>query len=135
MKLDQNDYLTSCTFWPSFIMIGNSAFSYAQTYSHFPEQFAKMEYHSNHFVELEFFNKSLEDQYQELFEKFYDNKSYNNQYIDVDLFEKYHNNQAVSNTSYYVLIVAYSIVIFFGSVGNLFVIIAIISNKREFMLL
>ena len=53
------------------------------------------------------------------------------QYIDVNLYEKYHYNRAVSEKAYYTLIAAYSVLIFFGSVGNLFVIIAVISNKSK----
>ena len=53
------------------------------------------------------------------------------QYIDVNLYEKYHYNRAVSEKVYYTLIAAYSVLIFFGSVGNLFVIIAVISNKSK----
>ena len=40
--------------------------------------------------------------------------------IDEDLLEKYKQNRAVSNTAYYILIIAYTILIIMGSIGNFF---------------
>ena len=54
--------------------------------------------------------------------------------IDEDLLEKYKQNRAVSNTAYYILIIAYTILIIMGSIGNFFVITAIKSNKSKFIL-
>ena len=53
--------------------------------------------------------------------------------IDEDLLEKYKQNRAVSNTAYYILIIAYTILIIMGSIGNFFVITAIKSNKSKFI--
>ena len=51
--------------------------------------------------------------------------------IDVELLEKYYKNRAISDTAYWALIVSYSILIFVGSIGNFFVILAIINNKGK----
>ena len=51
--------------------------------------------------------------------------------IDYDLYMKYDQNLAVSNTTYYILVVAYSILIIAGSVGNLLVIIVVAHNKGK----
>jgi hypothetical protein len=59
------------------------------------------------------------------------NDSYDDQYIDVDLYEKYDKNRAVSDVAYYILITAYTCLIVIGSIGNLMVILAIISNKSK----
>ena len=53
--------------------------------------------------------------------------------IDEDLLEKYKQNRAVSNTAYYILIISYTMLIIMGSIGNLFVITAIKSNKSKFI--
>ena len=54
--------------------------------------------------------------------------------IDVELLEKYYKNRAISDTAYWALIVSYSILIFVGSIGNFFVILAIINNKGKSIL-
>ena len=51
--------------------------------------------------------------------------------IDAELHQKYLQNQTVSNTAYYSIIIAYIVFIIFGVIGNLFVIIAIIGNKSK----
>ena len=81
-------------------------------------QYSKMEYNSNA-------TSNSSQTYPNL--TLYDNL-FN---VDWDLKEKFEQNRAVSNVAYYSLITAYSIVIFFGTIGNLFVIIAIISNKGK----
>ena len=81
-------------------------------------QYSKMEYNSNA-------TSNSSQTYPNL--TLYDNL-FN---VDWDLKEKFEQNRAVSNIAYYSLITAYSIVIFFGTIGNLFVIIAIISNKGK----
>ena len=53
--------------------------------------------------------------------------------IDEDLLEKYKQNRAVSNTAYYILIIAYTMLMILGSIGNFFVITAIKSNKSKFI--
>ena len=82
------------------------------------EQYLKMEYNNNA-------TSNSSQTYPNL--TLYDNL-FN---VDWDLKEKFEQNRAVSNIAYYSLITAYSIVIFFGTIGNLFVIIAIISNKGK----
>ena len=82
------------------------------------EQYLKMEYNNNA-------TSNSSQAYPNL--TLYDNL-FN---VDWDLKEKFEQNRAVSNVAYYSLITAYSIVIFFGTIGNLFVIIAIISNKGK----
>ena len=51
--------------------------------------------------------------------------------IDVELLEKYYKNRAISDTAYWALIVSYSLLIVVGSIGNFFVILAIINNKGK----
>lgn len=51
------------------------------------------------------------------------------QLIDIELFEKYYHNRAVSSATYWSLIVAYSLLIVAGSIGNLLVILAVVNNK------
>ncbi len=51
--------------------------------------------------------------------------------FDQDLFSQYNQNLAVSNTTYWALIVAYGIWIVFGTLGNIFVISIVIVNKRK----
>ena len=53
--------------------------------------------------------------------------------IDEDLLEKYKQNRAISNTAYNILIIAYTMLIILGSIGNFFVITAIKSNKSKFI--
>ena len=48
-----------------------------------------------------------------------------------ELYKKYDNNQAVSDEVYWILIVAYSILIVVGCIGNLGVIIAVAGNKSK----
>lgn len=52
--------------------------------------------------------------------------------IDYDLYQKYNRNRAVSDTTYWTLIVAYTFLIVLGSFGNLFVIMAVVKNKGNF---
>ena len=79
------------------------------------EQYLKMEYYNDTFNSSQSYpNLTV---YDNLFN------------VDWDLKEKFEQNRAVSNIAYYSLITAYSIVIFFGTIGNLFIITAIISNK------
>ena len=52
--------------------------------------------------------------------------------VQVDsLHEKYRNNMAVSIESYYSLIAAYSILILVGSIGNIMILGAVISDKSK----
>ena len=51
--------------------------------------------------------------------------------IDYDLFEKYHRNRAVSDTAYWLLITAYTLLIVAGSIGNMLVIAAVANNKSK----
>ena len=53
------------------------------------------------------------------------------QLIDIELFEKYYHNRAVSSATYWSLIVAYSLLIVAGSIGNLLVILAVVNNKSK----
>ena len=81
------------------------------------EQYLKMEYYNDTFNSNQTYRNLTN--YEDLFN------------VDWDLKEKYENNRAVSDIAYYSLITAYSVVIFFGTIGNLFVITAIISNKGK----
>ena len=63
-------------------------------------------------------------------ESTYDNMDFI-QLIDIELFEKYYHNRAVSSATYWCLIVAYSILIVAGSIGNLLVILAVVNNKSK----
>ena len=49
----------------------------------------------------------------------------------MDLYQKYAQNRSVSDTAHYGLIIAYTCMIVFGTIGNLLVIIAIASNKSK----
>jgi hypothetical protein len=60
----------------------------------------------------------------------YDNMDFI-QLIDIELFEKYYHNRAVSSATYWSLIVAYSLLIVAGSIGNLLVILAVVNNKSK----
>ena len=51
--------------------------------------------------------------------------------VDMELFEKYYYNRSVSDITYWSLIIAYSILIFAGFIGNLLVIFVVISNKSK----
>ena len=51
--------------------------------------------------------------------------------VDMELFEKYYYNRSVSDTVYWSLIIAYSILIFAGFIGNLLVIFVVINNKSK----
>ena len=54
------------------------------------------------------------------------------QTIDMKLFEKYYRNRSVSNTAFWSLIVFYLVLIIAGTLGNLFVLLAVIRNKSKF---
>ena len=51
--------------------------------------------------------------------------------VDMELFEKYYYNRSVSDITYWSLIIAYSILIFAGFIGNLLVIFVVINNKSK----
>ena len=51
--------------------------------------------------------------------------------VDMELFEKYYYNRSVSDIAYWSLIIAYSILIFAGFIGNLLVIFVVINNKSK----
>ena len=57
---------------------------------------------------------------------------YDHQSIDLKLFEKYYHNRSVSNTAFWILISSYSVLIIAGSLGNLFVILAVVKNKSKY---
>ena len=57
------------------------------------------------------------------------------QLIDIELFEKYYHNRAVSSATYWSLIVAYSLLIVAGSIGNLLVILAVVNNKSKWSIM
>ena len=65
------------------------------------------------------------------------NKTYFNYYENAleeevkELYKKYNINRAVSDEAFWILIVAYSILIVFGCIGNLGVIIAVAGNKSK----
>ena len=65
------------------------------------------------------------------------NKTYFNYYENAleeevkELYKKYNSNRAVSDEAFWILIVAYSILIVFGCIGNLGVIIAVAGNKSK----
>ena len=49
--------------------------------------------------------------------------------IDYELYQKYYRNQNVSDTAYWSLMIAYTLLILVGSIGNFLVILAVINNK------
>ena len=51
--------------------------------------------------------------------------------IDYDLYQKYQKNRSVSDTAYWLILISYSVLIVAGSLGNLFVVFAVASNKGK----
>ncbi len=52
--------------------------------------------------------------------------------VDEELYQKYTKNRAVSDTAYWLILIGYAVLIVVGSIGNLFVILAVINNKGLF---
>ena len=52
--------------------------------------------------------------------------------IDTNLFEKYYKNRSVSDTAFWTLVVSYSVLITVGTLGNLFVMSAVIRNNSKY---
>ena len=52
--------------------------------------------------------------------------------IDTNLYEKYQKNRSVSDTSFWIILIGYSILIVVGSLGNLFVVLAVATSKGKF---
>jgi len=49
--------------------------------------------------------------------------------FDYELYLKYQKNRSVSDTTYWIILVAYTILIVMGSIGNLLVVLAVATNK------
>ena len=49
--------------------------------------------------------------------------------LDYELYQKYKMNRSVSDTAYWLILVAYTILIVLGSFGNLLVVLAVATNK------
>ena len=62
----------------------------------------------------------------EAYEDYYSNA------IDTKLFEKYYKNRSVSDTAFWTLVVSYSVLITVGTLGNLFVMSAVIRNNSKY---
>ena len=65
----------------------------------------------------------------ETYEDYYSNA------IDTKLFEKYYKNRSVSDTAFWTLVVSYSVLITVGTLGNLFVMSAVIRNNSKYLFL
>ena len=59
---------------------------------------------------------------------------YDHHSIDLKLFRKYYHNRSVSDTAFWILISSYSVLIIAGSLGNLFVILAVVKNKSKYII-
>ena len=62
----------------------------------------------------------------EAYEDYYPNA------IDTKLFEKYYKNRSVSDTAFWTLVVSYSVLITVGTLGNIFVMSAVIKNNSKY---
>ena len=62
----------------------------------------------------------------EAYEDYYSNA------IDTKLLEKYYKNRSVSDTAFWTLVVSYSVLITVGTLGNLFVMSAVIRNSSKY---
>ena len=51
--------------------------------------------------------------------------------FDYELYLKYQKNRSVSDTTYWIILVAYTILIVMGSIGNLLVVLAVATNKGK----
>ena len=49
--------------------------------------------------------------------------------LDNDLYQKYKMNRSVSDTAYWIILIAYTILIVMGTIGNLLVVLAVATNK------
>ena len=49
--------------------------------------------------------------------------------LDYDLYQKYKMNRSVSDTAYWIILIAYTILIVMGTIGNLLVVLAVATNK------
>ena len=54
--------------------------------------------------------------------------------IDTKLFEKYYKNRSVSDNVFWTLVVSYSVLITAGTLGNLFIMSAVIRNSSKYFL-
>ena len=59
-------------------------------------------------------------------------EDYHSNAIDTKLFEKYYKNRSVSDTAFWTLVISYSVLITVGTLGNLFVMSAVIRNKSKY---
>ena len=59
-------------------------------------------------------------------------EDYHSNAIDTKLFEKYYKNRSVSDTAFWTLVVSYSVLITVGTLGNLFVMSAVIRNNSKY---
>ena len=81
-------------------------------------------------------NKSnLSESYEDYHNKSNLSEAYEDYYsnaIDTKLFEKYYKNRSVSDTAFWTLVVSYSVLITVGTLGNLFVMSAVIRNNSKY---
>ena len=52
--------------------------------------------------------------------------------LDYDLYQKYKMNRSVSDTAYWIILIAYTILIVMGTIGNLLVVLAVATNKGKY---
>ena len=52
--------------------------------------------------------------------------------LDYDLYQKYKMNRSVSDTAYWIILIAYTILIVMGTIGNLLVVLAVATNKGRY---
>ena len=52
--------------------------------------------------------------------------------LDNDLYQKYKMNRSVSDTAYWIILIAYTILIVMGTIGNLLVVLAVATNKGKY---
>ena len=52
--------------------------------------------------------------------------------IDTKLLEKYYKNRSVSDNAFWTLVVSYSVLITVGTLGNIFVMSAVIRNSSKY---
>ena len=79
--------------------------------------------------ELSTYDQHNKSNLSEAYEDYYSNS------IDTKLFEKYYKNRSVSDTAFWTLVVSYSVLITVGTLGNLFVMSAVIRNNSKYFFL
>ena len=79
--------------------------------------------------DLSTYDQHTKSNLSETYDDYYSNS------IDTKLFEKYYKNRSVSDTAFWTLVVSYSVLITVGTLGNLFVMSAVIRNNSKYFFL